>query len=282
MAKMKRVHTRIPLTKRVQKNLGVSRYHQLYTLLSQSLSDGHIKAGGALPTESALMLEHKVSRNTVRRALAKLEREKRIVRRRGSGSYAREQPGAPVTSADVLHVLQDMRRIEVATTWRLLHFGYIATPPHVLAQAPTFGPRSLLIQRTRALKDRPYALITSYLTETVGARLTRQSLGRRALVVAIGDCGIRLATAEQSTSAISANAIVAEQLKVLAGAPLFYVERISFSENGCPVEFAEITYSATLYQQRITLRIDRSQNRLSWLPAGTPDPPRRRLPSSKG
>jgi GntR family transcriptional regulator len=268
MAKKERVKTHIPVIRRVQKRLGVNRYQQLYTLLSQALAEGSIKAGGALPTESVLMRQHAISRNTVRRALEKLEREKRIIRRRGSGSYARHHPTAAVTRADVLNVIQNMRRVESATSWRLLYFGYIATPPHVLVQSPAFGPRSLLIQRTRALKGRPYALITSYLTESIGRRLTRKNLGKRALVVAIEDCGVRLATAEQSTSAISANAIVAEQLQVLLGAPLFYVERLSFSEDGSPVEFAEITYAATLYQQQMTLKIDRSENTLSWLPAG--------------
>jgi len=282
MPKEKHVQTHIPVTRRVQKHVGVSRYQQLYTLLSQALSEGSIKAGGALPTESALMRDHKISRNTVRRALGKLEREKRIVRRHGSGSYAREQPDAAVTSADVLDVLQDMRRIEIATTWRLLHFGYVATPPHVLTQAPAFESRSLLIQRTRALRGRSYALITSYLTESVGQRLTRQSLGKQDVSVAIEDCGVRLATAEQSTSAISANAIVAEQLQLLLGAPLFYVERISYSEDGSPVEFAEITYAAALYQQRLTLRIDRTGNRLSWLPSGAGRPPRGSPPSAMG
>jgi GntR family transcriptional regulator len=274
MSKKEHVNTHIPVIKRVQKRLGVNRYQQLYTLLSQALAEGAIKAGGALPTESALMRQHAISRNTVRRALEKLEREKRIIRRRGSGSYARHQPTTAVTRAEVLDVIQDMRRVESATTWRLLYFGYLETPPHVLAKSPAFGPRSLLIQRTRSLKERPYALITSYLTESTGRRLTRQGLGKRALIVAIEDTGVRLATAEQYTSAISANAIVAEQLQVLLGAPLFYVERISFSEDGSPVEFAEITYAATLYQQQMTLKIDRSENTLSWLPVGPVKPPR--------
>jgi GntR family transcriptional regulator len=272
MAKREHVKTHIPVIRRVQKRLGVNRYQQLYTLLSQALEEGSIKAGGALPTELALMRQHAISRNTVRRALEKLEREKRIVRRRGSGSYARDQPLAAITSADVLDAIRDMRRLETATTCRFLYFGYLATPARVLAQAPDFGPRSLLIQRTRGLRGRPFALITSYLNEAVGQKLTRQRLGNRALLVAIEDCGIRLATAQQSTSAISANAIVAEQLQLLLGAPLVYLERISYCEDGSPVEFAEITYPANLYQQRMTLRIERSDNTLSWQPAAPSHP----------
>jgi|HubBroStandDraft_1064217.scaffolds.fasta_scaffold21962_3 GntR family transcriptional regulator len=258
----------MPTTKRVQRRSAVERHHQLYTLLSQALSDGSFKPGCALPSESALMREHAVSRNTVRRALARLEREQRIVRRRGSGSYAREQPADAVTWIDVLSVVEDMRLIETATTWRLVHFGFVATPAHVLDQAPQFEPRSLLVQRTRALRGRTYALLTSYLTDRVGSRLSRQKIGTRALLVALEECGVALATCEQSTSAISANAIVAEQLGLPVGAPLFYVERLSFTEDGSPVEFAEITYAANLYRQRLTMRFDRTGNTLSWVPVG--------------
>ena len=214
------------------------------------------------------MREHAVSRNTVRRALARLEREKRIVRRRGSGSYAREQPGGAVTWQEVLGLLQNYRRIEKATTWRLLHFGFVATPAHVLQHAPKFEPRSLLIQRTRAIRGRTYALITSYIAESVGTRMTRRKLGRRALPVAMEASGIRLATCEQSTRAISANAIVAEQLGLVVGAPLFYIERLCFAEDGTPIEFAEISYAANLYQERLTLRFDRTGNKLRWVPVG--------------
>jgi GntR family transcriptional regulator len=253
------------ITKRVQRRSGVNRYHQLYTLICQALTEGSIKAGGALPTESALMREHAVSRNTVRRALEKLEREKRIVRRRGSGTYAREQPGASVTRSDVLNVLKDFRRLELETTWRLLHFGFVATPAYILDQVPTFGQRSLLVQRTRAIRGRTFTLATSYLVDGVGKRLRRSQLGKRALFLAVEELGIKLAMCEQSTAAIAANAIVAEQFGVLIGAPLLYLERISYAEDNSVIEFTEMTYPANLYRQRLTMPIDRSDNTLPWL-----------------
>jgi hypothetical protein len=67
---------------------------------------------------------------------------------------------------------------------------------------------------------------------------------------------------------MSANAIVAEQLGVSVGAPLFYVERITFAEDRMPVEFVEFTYAANLYQERLTMRLDRTGNKLSWVPVG--------------
>ena len=62
---------------------GVARYYLLYEHLSGALNDGTIPAGAALPSEPDLVIRYKLSRTTVRRALARLEEEGRIVRRRG-------------------------------------------------------------------------------------------------------------------------------------------------------------------------------------------------------
>ena len=68
---------------------GITRYLQLYSILSQSLADGEYKSSRALPSEPDLVERYRVSRTTVRRALHLLEQEGRILRRRGSGTYAK-------------------------------------------------------------------------------------------------------------------------------------------------------------------------------------------------
>jgi GntR family transcriptional regulator len=278
--KKSRIQARLPVTRRVQRRLGVNRYQQLYTLLSQALSEGTITPGATLPTESELMRHHKISRNTVRRALEKLEREKRIVRRRGSGTFARGNSSAAVTSADVQTILGDLRHVHSASSWRLLYFGYVKTPPYVLREAPTFEPRSLLIQRTRALKGLPFAVITSYVTERVGRRLTRHLIQKRPLILAIEDTGVNLIRADQTSSAISATPAVAEQLKVPMGSPVFYIERVTYDDDASPVEYMEIAFTANLYRQRATLQLDRSGNRLCWMPADLRKPLRLSKPST--
>jgi DNA-binding GntR family transcriptional regulator len=92
----------------VRKRSGIAYYHQVYTMLSAALNDGLIAAGSALPSETELMSRFGVSRNTVRHALGRLEQEKRIIRRRGSGSFARrhrrksafDQPPDPRAGGD--------------------------------------------------------------------------------------------------------------------------------------------------------------------------------------
>jgi DNA-binding GntR family transcriptional regulator len=64
---------------------GVTRYRALYDVLSKSLKSKRRES--LLPSEPELSARYRVSRTTVRRAFAMLEREGRIQRVRGSGTY---------------------------------------------------------------------------------------------------------------------------------------------------------------------------------------------------
>ncbi len=69
---------------------GVPKHERLRVYLLKELSCGRLKAGDALPTESALAISAEVSRNTVRHALGALERSGLIRRVRGSGTFVHE------------------------------------------------------------------------------------------------------------------------------------------------------------------------------------------------
>lgn len=69
---------------------GVPKHERLRAYLFKELSGGRLKPGDALPTELALATSAEVSRNTVRHALAELERGGLIRRVRGSGTFVHE------------------------------------------------------------------------------------------------------------------------------------------------------------------------------------------------
>ncbi|MGM7696935.1 GntR family transcriptional regulator [Microbacterium sp. A84] len=54
--------------------------------------------GGRLPSEHDLMNAYRVSRTTVRRALAVLERHGRVLRVHGSGTFVSDAGGSPASS----------------------------------------------------------------------------------------------------------------------------------------------------------------------------------------
>ncbi|MEE1815225.1 winged helix-turn-helix domain-containing protein [Streptomyces sp. SP18ES09] len=68
-----------------------------YLLIAEALRQGINEAGGAdLPSEAALMREHKVSRNTIRRALRVLQTEGLVSSVPGAGWRASSKPLRPL------------------------------------------------------------------------------------------------------------------------------------------------------------------------------------------
>ncbi len=68
---------------------GAPKYKLIYNELLNALRSGEYAAGGKLPSENELVERFNASRPTVGRALAQLENEGLIVRRAGSGTFAR-------------------------------------------------------------------------------------------------------------------------------------------------------------------------------------------------
>ena len=93
------------------------KYLQLYSYITEAIGRGSYSAGDKLPTELDLASQYGVSRQTVRQALEKLERDGLISKIQGSGSYI----------SDAAVAKKKTMRIAVITT-------YISTYifPHIL------------------------------------------------------------------------------------------------------------------------------------------------------
>jgi GntR family transcriptional regulator len=249
----------------IRKRRGIAYYHQLYTLLSSALSDGVIAAGSALPSESELMERFEVSRNTVRRALGQLEQEKRIVRRRGSGSYARLLPKSEGVIDSIAEVLHDFQAANSRSTSRLLRIiPTTKTPEFIRRKDPDFGDQSLLVQRCRTFKDEPFMFSTSYVPAHIGSRLTRRQLSQQVVTIALDSAGIALATAEQTTTAILADAFTARHLGVELASPLLCIHRLIRSNSGGAVEHQSHVFRSDRSPLRSKVAIERSPSGLRW------------------
>jgi GntR family mannosyl-D-glycerate transport/metabolism transcriptional repressor len=66
-------------------------YRQIADAIRLQVENGELKAGDALPTESALQAQFAVSRVTVRQALKQLTEQQIIESIQGSGSYVKEE-----------------------------------------------------------------------------------------------------------------------------------------------------------------------------------------------
>jgi DNA-binding GntR family transcriptional regulator len=218
---------------------GLARYYELYLALFNALRDGTYAAGDALPSEPHLMRRFRLSRSTVRRALHRLQLEKRIVRRHGSGTYATTSPDGERTQFSQSNFFDSARALESTTTSRLLQYRQLPTPARLLKLAPDFGPAALHIERARSARGKPYALLTAYITPKWSKKLSRGSVGNRATVVALANLGASFAIAHQFYGAMLADQQQAERLSVAIGTPLLQVTSLFRESNGHITHFEE-------------------------------------------
>jgi GntR family transcriptional regulator len=240
---------------RISGNSGVTRYLQLYTMLSQALADGRIVAGSALPSEPDLVREYQVSRTTVRRALARLEDEDRIVRRRGSGTYARTSTPRVTLRVDQSTLLTDSKFLAQHTKGRLIDFERVSTPEAVRRNVPEFGTIALRIRCVRDFNREPLLLATGYVPERLTSGLNKRQLAHKALLTCLHELGARPSKAEQVVTAIGADAFAAKQLKVDVSAPLFQTTHIVRDPQGRVVAYEELIFRPERYELRMQMDV---------------------------
>jgi GntR family transcriptional regulator len=248
----------------VARKIGICYYHQVYTLLVRALTDGTIPSGTALPSESELMERFQVSRNTVRRALARLEAEKRIIRRRGSGSYARSIGQAEISADDLADAAASHDAQRPQTVGRLLRVQPVTTPDFIRRREPRFPATSLMVQRSLSFKSVPFSLSTSHVPEHLAARLTRSVLTRHAVLLALDSQGVKPFSAEQMITAVAADSIAARHLEIEPASPLMSVHRLVRDGEGHAIEYQVMQFPPDRFTIRENMLLVRTDAGLQW------------------
>src|SRR5580704_12456218 len=101
----------------------VPLYHRVFIALRGRIADGKYAVGSQLPTESALVTEFGVGRQTVRAALQQLDQEGLIERFAGRGTFVTAQS----TSRNrwMLDSIEDLIDSSVASKYAIVSAGYI-------------------------------------------------------------------------------------------------------------------------------------------------------------
>jgi len=248
---------------------GVVLHHQFYVMLRERLREGAYPAGRPLPSEPKLAEEFGVSRTTVRRALARLEEEQLIVRRHGSGTFPLRASKNHAIREQVISLFDNLATVHKTTTTRLARFARVAAPAFILDRFPDFGGQCRLVLRTRSFAGAPFTLLTSYVTEAIGARLDRERLGHKPLTFVLEELGAPAARAEQAIAAVAASPVAARYLNVSVGTPLLAVRTHLLAESGSLLAHLEALYIPDFYEYRVSM--ERSETG-PWVADDLPSP----------
>lgn len=264
--------TRMPkkAKKRSRKTAESSRamplYHQSYLVIRQRLLEGVYPPEKPLPSEEDMRHEFNVSRVTIRRALAELESEGLIQRRRGSGTYPIEQSGSPESRANISGLYENLITLGLKTEAKLLTFETIPAPRSLQRVDSSFEGEVLHIRRVRLLNKEPYSLLESFIPGHLADHFRKRSLGNQPLLVTLDLAGIEATSAEQALTAVPADAEAAEILSVPVGAPLIQMNRLSRGKDQTPIEYFTSYYRPDRFEYRMTLSRVRGGEAPHWKP----------------
>ncbi|MGH9073952.1 MAG: GntR family transcriptional regulator, partial [Acidimicrobiales bacterium] len=219
-------------------------YHAIADDLRRRVEGGHLGPGRLLPSEAELSAELGASRVTVRKALELLRTEGLVESRQGFGWYV---AGAPLrqTLGRLGTIEAQLAASGASAERRVLDFGFVAASDRDAAPdrvAALLGPGPVLRVRRLNLADgQPFARVTVWAPEAVGASLSRDDVERSSFYELLGP---RLSRATQTIGAAAASAGDAEVLGVPTGSPVLRCERVTFDREGEAVLVAEHVFPA--------------------------------------
>lgn len=228
-------------------------YYRIFMVLQREIADGAYPADTPLPGEQALAQRFEVSRVTIRHAMAMLETEGLILRRRGKGTFAVSGPRAraPLNSFDGLN--RNIAEFEAGTSVRLLQAGPAPLPRWAASHAGGRAQAALRILRVRADATGPFSCSACYLTARAAALVDPARLGNRTVLATLEDAGLAAARVEQRLTAVAADPAIAGHLGIAAGAPLIEMRRAMFDAAGAAFEFLEVHYRPDRFEYSVNL-----------------------------
>ena len=230
-------------------------YHQLYGILRDSIAHGEWKPGDLIPPESDLVASYGVSRTTVRQVLDKLVTDGLIYRQQGRGSFV-AHPTLEQVLTRIISFTEEMRQRGFESGTQVVDIRLIRATPdiaHQLAVPP--GEELAYLQRLRLAGGEPMSIEHSHLVHRFCPGVLQEDYAVNPLRETLERLyGLHIQRARQTIRAIKASAECARLLGTRTGAAILFIERVSFSDRGVPVEFLQVCYRGDRYSLHAELR----------------------------
>ncbi|TGD89860.1 GntR family transcriptional regulator [Mycolicibacterium sp. CH28] len=254
-------------------------YQVLQQRLREQIAAGSYPDGVRLPTESELVTEYGLSRQTVRRAFQDLVAEGAVYRVPGRGTYANRgyrpagrsaatrgyrPAGRSAATRGYLRQLgsiEDLMSLSEDTSMEVLQ-GLSRRVDVTAASRLRLEHDAVYTVRFRRLHDGiPFVVTTVHLPESVarlvadGAELTTGAVGTSTVIgILEPHLDHPIDEAAQSITVAPADGEVAAALGCTPGHPMLRVDRLYSDTTGAPVELSVSHFLPEQYTYRVTLR----------------------------
>jgi GntR family transcriptional regulator len=223
-------------------------YYQLKNLIEARIEAGEWKPDTQLPSERELCDEFKISRITVRQAIAELVTEGRLVRAHGRGTFV-ARPQVEQRLSRLTGFTQDMQARGQRAGAQVLQLEATAAPPSAArALRIQAGEPVILLRRLRLADGEPMAIEAAYLLDRLCHDILTENLENRSLYKLLNEAfGLMAVWAEQQLRAIACPGPEAKLLGIRKGDPVLHIHRTTFNQDDVPFEHVESFYRGDKY-----------------------------------
>jgi GntR family transcriptional regulator len=220
------------------------RYLELAAELRQAIALGETGPGGILDSEAALGSRFAVSRVTVRKALAVLEREGLVSSRQGAGWFAT----VPVENALGLFPTEVLAHEAAGGSIerRAIDSGWIVPPAAIRTTLGLrSGTRAFRFRRINYADGLPYDLVTTWLPARVGRKTSHEELERIGSWAVMRRLDLVPTRTEQTITSALATTAEARLLEREPPLALLLLRRIGYLADGRAIAMSDHRYPGT-------------------------------------
>jgi GntR family transcriptional regulator len=231
-------------------------WFQIMRAIEFGISTGLWAPGEKLPSEHELCEKFRVSRTSVRGALARLEQQGLVSRRQGQGAFVEQRRSAwSWALPDAPSLLGEFRDGDrSALTSRVLRGEVGQLPPWAAAALQGFGDTDgLVIERLRSVGKLTAVHVVDYLPRRFAGLLPNLRDPRASLFAALERvAGVRISRMHRTIEAVSADRRLSGLLEVEEGYPLVVVEGVAYDEHDTPIDVSR----AIVRTDRLRVSVD--------------------------
>jgi GntR family transcriptional regulator len=215
----------------VKPRSGLPAYQRIQQSIRKRIDSGQLRPGDPVSSERDLAKLHEVSLMTARHALASLERDGIVERRRGVGTFV----SAPkIHFNKLMSYTEQMAARSLTAASKILFLKVIDNEPDAAARlslAP--GQQLIKLERVRHAANEPFALETCYLSADDFSGVLAAPLGRDSLFATLErSYDVKLGYADEEIDATAADPRTAELLNVPRRDPLLRIRQVIYSTTG--------------------------------------------------
>ncbi|WP_219105711.1 GntR family transcriptional regulator [Austwickia sp. TVS 96-490-7B] len=247
----------VPLPVHLDRSSTSPLYLQLADALLAGIEHGRLQPGDLVETELDLAHRLKLSRPTVRRAIAVLVERGLLVRRRGVGTVVAS--GGVQQHAELNSLYDDLAAADRAPRTTVLDLQTTAVHPRA---ARTLGlperTRLIHLTRLRYVGELPLAILENWLPpdSPALAAFTTERLEREGLYAILRSCGLSPRTAQQTFAARNATGAERRLLGLTRADPLLTMWRSAYDPSGQIIECGDHRYRGDQYTISVTVALD--------------------------